>query len=114
MLCLLFTQAAVAQTQPPCQVTIDAEGSSSLCQGESVTLRAESSNQLSSFQWFLNGTAIGGATGATISVSIAGDYTVRVSGAACQAATSTPFQVTVSPQPANPNFVVTPTTAQCA
>ncbi|NDK54958.1 Ig-like domain-containing protein [Pontibacter fetidus] len=114
LLCLLFSKTAVAQTQPACQVTIDAEGSSSLCQGESVTLRAVSSNQLSSFQWFLNGAPLAGQTNATISVSIAGDYTVRVSGATCQAATSTPFQVTVSPRPANPSFLVTPTTTQCA
>ncbi|MEJ8758368.1 gliding motility-associated C-terminal domain-containing protein [Pontibacter sp. H259] len=113
VLCLVLTQVAFAQT-PSCQVTIDAEGSSSLCQGESVTLRAESSNQISSWQWFLNGAPLAGATGATISASIAGDYTVRVSGSACQTTTSAPFQVTVSPKPANPNFLVTPTTTQCA
>ncbi|WP_238395713.1 Ig-like domain-containing protein [Pontibacter pudoricolor] len=113
-LCLLLAGVAVAQTTPSCQVTIDAEGSSSLCQGESVTLRAVSSNQITGWQWFFNNAPIAGASGATISASVAGDYSVQVSGATCQTTTSAVFPVTVSPKPANPNFLVTPTTAQCA
>jgi len=113
VLCLVFTQLTFAQT-PSCPVAIESDLSPSLCQGETIELRAVSSAQLTTYQWIRNGVDIPGATAATYTTNQDGFYTVRVSGTACQANTSGQFDVTVSPRPANPSFFVDPAGAQCA
>lgn len=114
VLCLVLSQVTFAQTQPSCQVAIESDLSPSLCQGETIELRAVSSAQLTSFQWFRNGVEIQGATAATFSTNLDGIYTVRVTGTTCQDNTSGQFDVTVSPRPANPSFFVDPAGTQCS
>ena len=68
------------------------------CQGENVTL---TSSNASSYQWYLNGNAIAGATAQSIVPTQSGSYAVQIQGS-CQTWTSTATSVTVNPAPATP------------
>lgn len=72
--------------------TITPSGSTTICQGSSVTLNANTGAGLT-YQWKLNGTAINGATTSSFSASAAGNYSVDVTLNSCVASSST---VTVS------------------
>lgn len=58
--------------------TVSITGSTALCPGESVTL---TSSNGSSYQWYLNGNPINGATSQSYSVTAAGSYAVDVTNA---------------------------------
>jgi len=68
---------------------ITISGSTSLCTGSTVVLTANVNNAAYTYQWFRNGTAIAGETTASLTVNTAGDYYVRVTGAACTAQSNT-------------------------
>ncbi|QJW87962.1 S8 family serine peptidase [Spirosoma taeanense] len=57
--------------------TITPDGSTSVCQGSSLTLRANTGTGLS-YQWFRDGQTISGATSSTLSISTSGSYAVQV------------------------------------
>ena len=57
--------------------TITASGSTSICQGSSVTLSANTGAGLS-YQWYRDGQPIAGATGNTIQAATTGNYVVQV------------------------------------
>ncbi|HOZ50461.1 MAG TPA: PKD domain-containing protein, partial [Chitinophagaceae bacterium] len=57
--------------------TANAAGPTVFCQGDSVVLNANSGTGLS-YQWYLNGTSIVGATGINYTASQSGNYTVQV------------------------------------
>ncbi|WP_254448752.1 S8 family serine peptidase [Spirosoma rhododendri] len=57
---------------------ITASGSTSICQGSSVILRATTGTDYT-YQWYRNGTAISGATSSTLAAGTAGSYVVQVS-----------------------------------
>lgn len=78
--------------------TITASGSTTFCQGDSVTLNAASGL---SYQWMMNGAAIGGATNEAYTVTADGAYSIMVSNATC-ADTSAVTNVTVNALPATP------------
>jgi Secretion system C-terminal sorting domain/SprB repeat/Right handed beta helix region len=79
-------------------------GVHTFCSGSSIILHAGVSGPfVSSLQWFFNGVAIAGATGAAYSnytATLPGTYTVQIgfSGGGCTS-TSPPFVVTVLPSP---------------
>jgi hypothetical protein len=73
--------------------SITPNGSTSVCQGASVTLQANTGTGLS-YQWYRNGTAITGATSSTLQAATAGAYTVQVA-ASCQPASSSATTLTV-------------------
>ncbi|GAB3891578.1 S8 family serine peptidase [Spirosoma agri] len=73
--------------------SISADGSTSICQGNSVTLRAGTGTDYT-FQWLRNGQPISGATSSTILAATAGNYTVQVANA-CLPVVSTAIPVTV-------------------
>lgn len=75
---------------------ISAGGSLTLCQGGSVVLSIPPIS--GSIQWYLNGTAISGATSSSYSASQTGSYTVTVSSTGCSN-TSAAVQVVVNPLP---------------
>jgi hypothetical protein len=54
--------------------TLSAAGSTTICSGSTVTLTA---NPGFTYQWFLNGNAIGGATASTYAAGQTGKYTVQ-------------------------------------
>ncbi|HRH67119.1 MAG TPA: CotH kinase family protein, partial [Bacteroidia bacterium] len=76
-------------------VTISAGGSTSICQGNSVTLTANASPGYS-FQWKNNGVDLPGANQSTYSASQPGSYTVSISSSGCSGI-SNPVSVTVNP-----------------
>lgn len=54
--------------------TLSASGSTTICSGSTVTLTADPGF---TYQWFLNGSVIGGATASTYAASQTGKYTVQ-------------------------------------
>jgi hypothetical protein len=76
--CVATSNAISVSVNPPPTAAITANGSTTVCQGNTVILNANAGAGLS-YQWLLNGTQIGGATNASYQASIAGNYTVIVS-----------------------------------
>ena len=117
ILCLILLSTTIVSAQgggSPCSATITASSGNVLCQGESVELRANTGANITGYQWIRDGADIPGATGSTYTASIAGKYTVRITGSNCQTNTSNEIEVIVNPNPPNPNFLVSPTGQQCA
>ncbi len=86
---------------PPATVS---SPNTSLCAGNIVTLSANTGSNLS-YQWYQNGYAINGATAATYSTSVSGNYTVMVTSVAgsysCSNVSSPPVVLqSYSPPPA--------------
>ncbi|MFN8416335.1 MAG: sugar-binding protein [Cytophagaceae bacterium] len=79
---------------PPTTPTIT--GASSMCSGSTITLTTISTSNL---QWYNGATQISGATGTTLSVTTAGDYTVVATGSDGCTATSAIKAVTVNALP---------------
>jgi uncharacterized repeat protein (TIGR01451 family) len=91
------TSAPVSVTQNAApSPTVTAGGPTTFCSGGSVTL---STGAASSYQWLLNGSPIGGATGPSISATVSGIFSVTVTNASGCAATSPAINVTVNPNP---------------
>lgn len=78
----------------PPAATITPAGPTTFCAGGSVDLNANTGAGLS-YQWALGGTDIPGATNATYTATVAGNYTVKVMQYTCNA-TSAPQTVTVN------------------
>ncbi|MFM7747127.1 MAG: beta strand repeat-containing protein, partial [Bacteroidota bacterium] len=98
--CVAVSNAIAVSVNPLPTVTVDAAGSTSLCQGNSVTLNA-TTDPSNTIQWRRNGTDIAGATNNTLTASDAGAYTARVTSSTGCAATSNAVQVTVRPNSAS-------------
>ncbi|MBW8050213.1 MAG: T9SS type A sorting domain-containing protein [Cytophagales bacterium] len=77
---------------------ISASGSTSICDGQSVILTTDYSGTV---QWYLNGTAIAGASDPTYSASTAGDYSVKITDCACGDFSSI-ISISVDPLPEVP------------
>lgn len=82
--------------------TITPAGSTSICNGNSVTLNANTGSGLS-YQWYKNDTLIINATSATYNANAGGNYTVQVSNGC--SATSQAVSVITGP---GPDATVTP------
>ncbi|RYE23081.1 MAG: T9SS type B sorting domain-containing protein [Sphingobacteriales bacterium] len=100
------TNSAVVNvtSQPTGTIT---PSSAHLCPGASATLSASGS---SAYQWYLNGTAISGATSSTYIAQQAGTYTVRLGSGNCAAFATNSVVVTAS---TTINFSVSTTNADC-
>jgi len=72
-------------------------GSTSICEGESVLLNANTGSGLS-YQWSENGETISGATNSSYQASSAGDFSVQVDSNGCSSSSST-VTITVNPLP---------------
>jgi hypothetical protein len=86
---------------------ITAQGATTFCQNNSVTLNANSGAGLS-YQWYNNGSAINAANSATLPVSTSGSYTVQVTNATNCSVTSSATAVSVNALPA---ATITPASA---
>ncbi len=93
---LTVTQNGCSSNSPATQVTvttppsanITVNGSSTVCQGNTVSLSAPVGNNLT-YQWSLNGNAISGAIGLNYIASTSGNYTLTVSqGTNCSSTSS--------------------------
>jgi hypothetical protein len=81
--------------------TVTANKPLAICSGDSITFTTTFASGYS-FQWNINGSAIGGATAPTYTVNSAGNYTVTVTNNLSCVATSAQQNVTVNPLPASP------------
>lgn len=91
--CAGISNSLQVNVTPASTAIINALSSTTICTGETVIL--ESANTANSYQWFLNGSAMAGATSQQLSVNSAGDYTLQVSSSNGCTATSTPTTVTL-------------------
>ena len=89
---------------PTALITPIGSGSTTFCQGGSVTL-GSFYNTLPglSYQWFNNGVTIPNATSPTCSTSVSGAYTVTLTASGCSATSSSEI-VTVNPLPPSPTI----------
>ncbi|GAA4458282.1 hypothetical protein GCM10023189_30270 [Nibrella saemangeumensis] len=85
--------AVVLTTGDAITATITPDGSTAICRGSAVTLRANTGTGLS-YQWLRNGQPIAGATSAAYFASSEGSYAVQVANA-CLPTTSSAVQVSV-------------------
>ncbi|MEM7035900.1 MAG: SBBP repeat-containing protein, partial [Bacteroidota bacterium] len=70
----------------------------SICAGDSITLN--SVNTATSYQWYLSGSPIAGATGGSYTVTMAGDYTLVLSNPPnCSDSTTNAASITVTTPP---------------
>jgi hypothetical protein len=67
--------------------SITATGSTSICAGGSVLLSANTGNNYT-YQWYLNGVAIAGATSSTYVATASGNYSVAIVVGTCNAASN--------------------------
>lgn len=113
-LCVLLANPLAVWAQS-CDATITVDGRTTLCEGETTTLNANTGTGLT-YEWLRDGVLLP-ATGPSLQVSIAGNYQVRVSGSTCTTNTSGGTIITVNPRPNAPNFTIDPdpaVTVPCA
>ena len=77
--------------------TITPNGSTSVCQGASLTLQANTGTGLS-YQWYNNGQAIAGATNSALQVATAGSYVVQVANSCLPVRSSAVAVAVLTPQ----------------
>lgn len=82
----------VTVSASPATPTITANGPTTICEGNSVILTSSSAN---GYQWELNGGIISGQTNQSLTVSAAGNYSVRATNASGCFSTSSATVVTV-------------------
>jgi len=97
--CPVSTTVTVAVVDNPMPIVVTPTGGNTYCQGGSLTLDA---GDFVTYQWFLGGTAISGATMRTLVVRAPGTYTVRVTASGGCSGTSAPFAVQELPAPDAP------------
>jgi hypothetical protein len=102
---------AVTVNTTPNTPTISAGGPTIFCAGGSVTLTSGAST---GNQWFLNGNAIGSATGQTFSATTGGNYTVASTVNGCTSGASSATAVTVNTTPNTPTISAGGPTTFCA
>ncbi|XZF14037.1 T9SS type A sorting domain-containing protein [Chitinophagaceae bacterium MMS25-I14] len=100
--CTATSSAIVVTVNTPPTATITAGGPLTFCQGNGVTLTANSGTGFT-YQWNLNGNPISGATNQAWFAAVSGSYTVTVNNGC--SATSTARVVTVL---ATPTATITP------
>ncbi|MCF8247009.1 MAG: PKD domain-containing protein [Saprospiraceae bacterium] len=88
----------VQVTNTAITATITPQGSTQLCQGQSVSLQANTGSGFT-YQWKLNGTDIVGATASTYTATQTGDYRVVVTSGPNCSATSLATLVSVNAAP---------------
>ena len=88
--------------------TITPAGSTTICDGSSVVLNANTGTGLT-YAWLRNGAIISGQTAATLSATQAGAYRVIVTNSSSCFDTSAAVTVTVNPRPAAPVITVSAT-----
>ncbi len=90
-------------------------GTSTICAGGSVLLTAVPVGTVSSYQWYLNATAINAATSVTYTATQAGDYTVSVANTnACTTSSSDKVTVIVESLPSQPSISAAGPTTFCS
>ncbi len=107
-----FTKVVVASA-PAAVPAITAGGPVSICTGSSVVLTAASTTTGATYAWYLNGTAITGATSATYTANAAGSYTAIATANGCPSAASAATTITVNAIPVIPVITNSGSTTFC-
>jgi hypothetical protein len=94
----------------PQKPVLTAGGSTTFCQGGSVTLM---SNSATGIKWYLDGNPLPNPQAQNRTVSVGGSYTVQLNSLGCLSQVSDPIVVTVNTPPATPTITPTPATV-CA
>jgi hypothetical protein len=89
----------VAITALPATPVITASGTTTICQGQSISL---TSSAASANQWYKDGTVITGANGQSYTVNQQGNYSVITTANNCASLPSSPTAIVVNPLPAKP------------
>ncbi|MDP4265352.1 MAG: M12 family metallo-peptidase [Bacteroidota bacterium] len=92
------TQSVVVSVTPPPPATITTGGPTTFCEGNSVVLNGNAGASYT-YQWYKNATAISGATNASYTATVSGNYSVKVSAGSTCEAVSSPVSVTVNTAP---------------
>ena len=88
--CSATANITVANTTP----AVDVSGNASICPGQTTTLTATSVNNITDYQWQLNGNDIANADNNTFNASTAGNYSITVTDANGCTASSGVYTVT--------------------
>ena len=88
--CTATANITVANTTP----AVDVSGNTSICPGQTTTLTATSVNNITDYQWQLNGNDIANADNNTFNASTAGNYSITVTDANGCTASSGVYTVT--------------------
>ena len=103
---------AAPKTTPVANITAD--GSTSVCIGNTVTLHANTGAGFS-YQWLNNGNTIEGATGANYIATTSGSYTVVITNNGCSSDASNAISITIAdttpPQFTSTASILTPNVA---
>ncbi len=91
--------AVEAVDAPEATAVITPAGPTNLCLGQSVVLNGAGSGEGMTYQWFLNGTAIANATSASLTATVAGNYTLQVTNGNGCSKTSAPVNVKINRLP---------------
>jgi Zn-dependent metalloprotease len=92
------TSNVVVVTVNPLPVAVITASSTSFCAGDSTTLTASSGTGYQ-YQWYMNGSAISGATAQTLTVNQAGNYGVIITDGNGCTSSAVPIAITVIPLP---------------
>jgi gliding motility-associated-like protein len=96
----------------PSTPTISAGSATTFCSGGSVVLTSDAASGNS---WYVNGSLINDASGATYTATTTGNYSVRVTdGNSCSSAASLPVAVTVNALPLTPTISAGGATTFCS
>lgn len=98
--CTRTMSVTIAVNAVPAAPTISASGSTTLCQGASVTLTSSTGSN----QWYRDGNSLPGSTNTTYVASEGGSYTVRTTVNGCQSNASAATAVTVNAIPPQPTI----------
>jgi hypothetical protein len=94
----------------PAKPDITPKGQATLCSGSSIEFRSDS---VYGSQWLRNGTPITGGTGARLSVTQAGQYSLRITGSNGCISTSDVTTVALSSTPPVPSITAATSTSIC-
>ncbi len=102
----------VVDNPTPHQATLSVlAGSTTFCEGGSVTLRSDSATGI---QWYRDGVAISGGTHESYVATISGSYTVILNALGCHSSESDPIVITGNPYPSTPTITAGGATTFCS
>lgn len=112
-ICSDVSSLVVVNSNCSISVSAIAEGGNSFCPGSSTTLQAVSDATGITYQWYYNGSAIPGATDASVEISSGGNYQALITQGSCTAVSQTLF-ITTLPAVIVPQLSINSSTPGCS
>jgi photosystem II stability/assembly factor-like uncharacterized protein len=104
-------QQVIVDNSPPAVPLISFQGSLTICEGTTKTLTSSSN---SGNQWFKDGSALSGQTGPNLNATLAGAYSVKVTGTNGCTSTSSIVNLVITSSPPVPTITPSGPTTFCA